>query len=177
MAKTIVIIAHPNLKESRVNKALANAAEKVDSVYIHNLYDLYPDGHINVASEQEILTKFKHIVFQFPLYWYSTPALLKEWLDKVLTHGWAYGSRGKALVGKTLSLAVSIGSPMSDYQPDGVQEHTVDDYLLPLRKLASYTNLNLTEPFYVGGSLTITDQELQIYAQNYKQYLEKFNEH
>ncbi|CAB0802053.1 NAD(P)H-dependent oxidoreductase [Corynebacterium diphtheriae] len=175
MKRTIIILAHPNLKDSRVNKALAKAAEKLDSVYIHNLYDLYPDGNINIAIEQENLIEFDHIVFQFPLYWYSTPALLKEWLDKVLTHGWAYGSRGKALVGKTLSLAVSVGSPLLDYQTDGVQEHTVNDYLLPLRKMASYTNLSLTSPFYVGGSFAITDEEIEAQAIAYRHYLEALN--
>lgn len=86
--KTLVLVFHPNLKgQSRVNAAPAKAVEEAD-----------------------------RIVFQFPIFWFPSPALLKEWEDKVLEHGWAYGSEGHAFEGKEFGVAVSTGSPESAYQ-------------------------------------------------------------
>ena len=56
------------------------------------MYDLYPDFKIDVAEEQKHLAAADRIILQFPFYWYSTPALLKQWQDDVLTYGWAFGS-------------------------------------------------------------------------------------
>ncbi|EPN3957054.1 NAD(P)H-dependent oxidoreductase [Vibrio alginolyticus] len=41
------------------------------------------------------------MIFMFPLYWYSTSAILKKWPDLALEYGFAYGSEGRALTGKT----------------------------------------------------------------------------
>ena len=170
--KTLIILAHPNLNESKVNRALAKAAAEMDDVVVRDLYTLYPDGKIDMAAEQEALLEIDHIIFQFPMYWYSTPALLKEWQDQVLTHGWAYGSKGKALLGKTISFAVSLGSPEYDYQPGQCQEYEVEDLLLPLKMTVKYTNLTYTDTFVTGGTFTMTEEELAEQANVYKKYLQ-----
>ena len=91
--KTTVLVVHPNIKQSRVNSALAKGAQSVADVEVRYLYDLYPDGKIDAAAEQAVLEKADRIVLQFPMYWYSSPALLKQWLDDVLAYGWAYGDK------------------------------------------------------------------------------------
>lgn len=48
--------------------------------------------------------------------WYSIPPLLKLWIDKVLSHGWAYGHGGKALHGKHLLWAVTTGGGESHFE-------------------------------------------------------------
>ena len=98
--QTLVTVVHPRFRSSRVNAALAAAAERTRDVTVRYLYDLYPDGRIDVVAEQAALTAVDRIVLQFPMYWYSSPALLKQWQDDVLTYGWAYGSTGRALAGK-----------------------------------------------------------------------------
>ncbi|BAQ24473.1 NAD(P)H-dependent oxidoreductase [Streptococcus troglodytae] len=170
--KTLIILAHPNLAQSKVNRALAHAASQVEEVTVRDLYALYPHGNIDVLVEQAALLDADHIVLQFPMYWYSTPALLKEWQDQVLTHGWAYGSKGKALVGKTISFAVSVGSPETDYQSGQCQEHSVEDLLLPLKMTAKYTNLIYTDTFVTGGAFTMTEEEVGEQAHIYKDYLQ-----
>ena len=169
--KTLIILAHPNLAQSKVNRALAQAAAEVDEVVVRDLYALYPDGKIDVAAEQETLLEADHIVFQFPMYWYSTPALLKEWQDNVLTRNFAYGSKGKSLFGKTISFAVSLGSPETDYQPGQSQEYEVEDFLIPLKMTAKYSNLTYTDTFVTGGALTLTEEEVAEQANVYKNYL------
>ena len=95
--KALVILAHPKIAESRVNSRLIGEVHKHSEITVHELYPSYPDWSIDVPREQDLLEKHDRIVFQFPLYWYSTPALLTEWLDLVWLHGFAYGAGGDAL--------------------------------------------------------------------------------
>ena len=106
--KTLVLVFHPDMSASRVNRLLAaRAATLGDDVTVRYMYDIYPDQKVDVAAEQAALETADRVVLQFPMYWYSTPALLKQWQDDVLLYGWAYGSTGKALAGKELLVAVS----------------------------------------------------------------------
>jgi Flavodoxin-like fold len=78
----------------------------------------YPDFHINVAREQELLTLHDVIVFQHPLYWYSYPAILKEWQDLVLESGFAFGHMGTRLAGKLLLHAIQYRTALEHLRDD-----------------------------------------------------------
>jgi putative NADPH-quinone reductase len=93
--KPLVILAHPNIADSRINRRLIEEVRNYPEITVHELYSSYPDWVIDVPREQELLENHDRIVLQFPLYWYSTPPLLKKWQDDVLSYGWAYGSQGK----------------------------------------------------------------------------------
>ena len=54
---------------------------------IDNLYKLYPDFKIDVKKEQEKLVRADCIILQFPMFWYNTPALMRQWFESVLEHG------------------------------------------------------------------------------------------
>ena len=96
--KTLVLVFHPDMSASRANRPLAAKAETLgDDVTVRYMYDIYPDQKVDVAAEQAALEAADRVVLQFPMYWYSTPALLKQWEDDVLLYGWAYGSTGNAL--------------------------------------------------------------------------------
>jgi glutathione-regulated potassium-efflux system ancillary protein KefG len=100
-ARTLLVFTHPALERTRVNWAMAEAARTVEGVTFHDLYEAYPDFAVDVDEEQQRLTAHDLIVLQFPLYWYTGPALLKEWLDLVWLQDFAYGEKA-ALQGKTL---------------------------------------------------------------------------
>ena len=90
MKKSLVILAHSNLNNSRVNKRWKEELEKYeDKILIHDLYKEYPDWNINVSKEQMLLESHENIIIQFPFYWYSSPPLLKKWIDEVFTYNWA----------------------------------------------------------------------------------------
>ncbi len=55
--KTTVFVTHPNINQSRVNSALAKGAASLTDLEVRYLYDLYPDGKIDVAAEQAALEK------------------------------------------------------------------------------------------------------------------------
>lgn len=154
--KTLIIMAHPNLAQSRFNRAW-QAALLQEDVTCHDLYATYPDGKIDPEKEHALLKTHDRIVFQFPLYWYSTPALLKEWQDVVLTHGFAFGSTGVYLQGKSFMLAISAGSSELDYQPDGRKQHTMTEVLRPLEMTSQLCGMVFEEPFIAYGANEATD--------------------
>src|SRR5689334_974242 len=118
----LVVFAHPYPDRSRTNRALAEGAAGLESVEVRSLYDLYPDFAIDVEAEQSALERADALVFQHPLYWYTAPALLKLWFEKVLTLGWAYGRGGDALRGKRCLWAVTTGGDEFAYSEDGMHQ-------------------------------------------------------
>ncbi|MBW3091504.1 NAD(P)H-dependent oxidoreductase [Bifidobacterium sp. 82T10] len=170
--KTLVLAFHPDLSRSRANAALVRAARELpaDAVTVRDEYALYPDGVVDVAVEQRLVEDHDRIVLQFPLYWYSSPALLKEWEDKVLAFGWAYGPDGEALRGKQIMVATTAGGPESEYQP--VDEGaTIDEVLSPYRMMARYTHAVWREPFVVFESMELDDAALADAGRRYQDAL------
>ena len=83
MKKTLIVVAHPNMENSRANKIFKEEAEKLSNVEIYNIYEKYPDGNVDVEKELKLLSETGTLILQFPLYWFSCPSLLKEWIDTV----------------------------------------------------------------------------------------------
>lgn len=172
MQKTLIILAHPDLSQSRLNKALIEPIKHEKDITIHDIYAVYKNADsIDVAKEQQLLLSHDTIIFQFPLYWYSTPGLLKEWQDKVLQYGFAYGSTGDKLKGKAFKIAVSIGAAEEAYQPSGFMQATIGELLKPLQTMALMTQMIFTPIFTVYGALAITDEALAQKADEYLQVL------
>src|SRR5215212_5654509 len=105
------MLAHPVLERSQVNRRLLELVKGLPGITVHDLYEVYPTLRINVAKEQALCERHDAIVFQHPFYWYSAPALVKEWQDLVLEYGWAYGKGGDKLKGKLTLNAISTGGP------------------------------------------------------------------
>ena len=83
MPKVLVVFAHPAFQRSRVNRALLAAAKATEGVTVHDLYETYPDFLIDVRDEQKLLEEHDAVVIQHPFFWYSSPALVKEWLRTI----------------------------------------------------------------------------------------------
>ena len=171
MAKGIlVILAHPDMEKSRLNQKLAEAAREAGAS-VHELYKEYPDGKVDAKREQALLLEAGAIVLQFPFYWYSSPSLLKEWQDKVLEYGFAYGSSGKALHGKKLLVATTTGGPAEAYRKGGYNNFSLEELLRPFEQTASLCGMEWQPPFAVNGARTISDGELAGKASEYRQRL------
>lgn len=175
--KTLIIVVHPNLNESVVNKRWVNEVAKHPDLYtVHDLYQTYPDGIIDVKKEQELIEQHDSIILQFPLYWFNCPPLLKKWLDEVLTYGWAYGSTSEyKLKGRKFALAVSAGIKEDDFARDGRYRHSLQEILLPFEMTAKYIGANYF-PFYsfYGAEFEIIEEELENNAKGYIDYLASF---
>ncbi|MBB5936939.1 NAD(P)H-dependent oxidoreductase [Streptomyces zagrosensis] len=170
--RTLVVVAHPQLTDSRINAALAGTAASVDGVTVHELYAAYPDGRIDVAHDQRLLLQHDRVVLQFPFFWYSSPPLLKQWLDEVFEYGFAYGTGGTALHGKTLRVVTSAGGPRDSYRPDGFNRFPIPDLLRPFDATAELTGMRYEEPFLVYGVRTVGDAALADHQRTYRTLLE-----
>ena len=168
--KTSVMVFHPNIARSRINAALMERAQnepELDLV-VRDMYALYPDFHINVEEEQRVADGADRLVFQFPFYWYSAPALMKQWEDEVLSSGWAYGPDAR-IAGKRMMLAVSTGGLKDTYSVEGKHHAAMSELLLPYRIMAQYLGLEFEEPFIVHGAYApdLDDGSLAAVAQEY----------
>jgi putative NADPH-quinone reductase len=169
--KTLILVFHPDLTASRVNRRLSEEMEKQVSVTVHRVYEAYPDEKIDVAAEQGLLEQHDRIVLQFPFYWYSTPSLLKKWEDVVLTYGWAFGSKGDKLHGKELLIAVSTGAANENYSPEGNFKYTVPELLRPLQATSNLIGMRYLTPYILNGVMQhLSDEELEQSAKDYVAY-------
>lgn len=169
MNKVLIIFAHPAITRSKINNALRDAVSDLESVAINDLYANYPDFLIDVKREQSLCEDNDVIIFQHPLYWYSPPSIIKEWLDLVLEHGWAYGSKGKALEGKIFLQAITAGGDDSTYQKDGCNIFTIGELTSPYCAMANLCNMNWLPPFAVLGiHRGLSEEEVKCHAEEYR---------
>ncbi len=170
----LIIYAHPYPHHSHANKRMLEQARTLEGVEIRSLYQLYPDFNIDIAAEQEALSRADLIVWLHPMQWYSIPPLLKLWIDKVFSHGWAYGHGGKALHGKHLLWAVTTGGGESHFE---IGAHPGFDVLSqPLQATAIYCGLNWLPPFAMHCTFICDDETLEGQARHYKQRLLEWQE-
>lgn len=174
--KTLIVLAHPDISNSNVNKRWKQELEKYQNdIIIHELYKEYPDWNIDVEKEQRVLESSDYIIFQFPVYWYSYPPLLKKWLDDVFTYGWAYGSKGDKLKGKKFGLAISIGDKEENYSHNGSVGFTVEEVIVPFKATAAHVGA-ISLPYFstFGASFQIGTEEVELSSKNYIEYISRY---
>ncbi len=169
----LVIAAHPQLRHSRANRTALHAARQTPA-QVRDLYALYPDYLIDVAAEQTALAQAQLIVWQHPIQWYSTPPLMKLWIDEVLAFGWAYGPGGVALRGKDLWLVASTGGPEDSYRPDSYNRYFFDAFLPPYEQTAALCGMRFLPPLLLHGAHHATAQQIEDHAQLYAERLRSY---
>ena len=174
MASVLIQFAHPFLSKSVIQKMLLKYCRNLKGVTFNDLYEYYPDLYIDVKREQELLVAHDIVVLQHPFYWYSCPAIIKQWMDLVLEYDWAYGHNGNMLKGKKLFNAISSGGGKQTYGPHGYNHYPVNDFLLPFRQTAHLCKMEYLPPFVVHSSFRITDDAVKKYALQYAGILEAF---
>jgi glutathione-regulated potassium-efflux system ancillary protein KefG len=167
--RILILFAHPALEKSRVNRHLIQAVGELEAVTVHDLYEAYPDFHINVKYEQNLLLSHDVIVFQHPLYWYSSPAILKEWQDLVLEYDFAYGHQGTALAGKKFLSAITTGGTEDAYCREGDNRFSIRELLLPFEQTAYLCGMEYLPPFVIHGTHRLREQHQIIgYVNDYR---------
>jgi glutathione-regulated potassium-efflux system ancillary protein KefG len=192
--RVLVLFAHPVPRRSRVNRRLLAAIQGVEGVHVRDLYAEYPELDIDVQHEQELLAEHDVLVWQHPFYWYSTPAILKEWQDLVLEFGWAYGPGGTALEGKSFLQVITTGGREEAYQPEGFNRYRITELLAPGGREEAYQpegfnryritellapvhqtvrlcHMNAFPPFVVHGTHRMTEPEIEAHARDYQRVM------
>lgn len=132
----LVLIGHPDRGASRMNHQLAETWSELGA------HVRWIDGKpLDVCAEQQAVEAVEHVILQFPLYWYGVPACLKQWLDEVLTWGWAFGPEGGMLHPRRLSCSVTIGGRLSDYTETGKHRMELTTLLSSLERTSAYIGM------------------------------------
>ncbi|MBL7740198.1 MAG: NAD(P)H-dependent oxidoreductase [Chitinophagaceae bacterium] len=171
MSRLLVLFAHPALEKSRVHTRLLRHIRHLEGLTFHDLYEEYPDFDINVKREQGLLQSHDVIVWQHPFYWYSCPAMIKQWEDLVLEHGWAYGKNGNMLLGKKIFNAISSGGSKEAYSSTGRNRFTIPQLLAPFDQTAVLCKMQYLPPFVVHGTHRLQHADIELCAVQYEQLL------
>jgi glutathione-regulated potassium-efflux system ancillary protein KefG len=172
MPSILLLFAHPRYEKSRANHVLIDAVADLPNVTLHDLYENYPDFHIDIEREKSLLMQHEIVIWHHPLYWYSCPPLLKQWIDIVLEYGWAYGPGGTALTGKTIFNTITSGGIRKMYLPEGRNRFTLPEFLRPFEQTAHLCKMTYLPPFALMGSHRLKTEELEQAGSRYRQLLE-----
>ena len=158
-AGTLILYAHPYPHRSRGCAALVAAVRDLPGVEVRALYELYPDFDIDVPAELVPLRAARRVVWLAPLYWYTVPALLHVWFEKVLMAAIGTAPPEEALAGKECLWAVTTGG--GSYEPGGRHDHDFRDFAPALEMTARYCGMRWLEPFVVHDPDGISDAALR----------------
>jgi glutathione-regulated potassium-efflux system ancillary protein KefF len=156
----LVVYAHPYPRHSRACAALLGAIEGIEGVAVRSLYDRYPDFDIDADAERAALAPARLVAWLHPFYWYTAPALLGLWFERVLVKGWAYGPDGTALAGKDCLWITTTGGDEASYTPAGRHAHPFEAFVPVMEQTARFCGMNWQDPFVVHGAHIVDDAAL-----------------
>ncbi len=170
--RVLVLYAHPGHEASQSNRRLRAAIEDLPGVTLQDLYETYPDFFIDVRREQKLLLEHDVLLIQHPVYWYSAPAIVKEWQDVVLEYGWAYGPGGNRLAGKYFMQALTTGSDAAYYGRGGRHNFTLHEFLRPFEQTAHLCNMVYLAPFVTHAARQVETGDFDTQAARYRALVE-----
>lgn len=175
MKRILLLLAHPRLEDSQVNAHVINEVRSLHFVTVRDLYEIYPDFNIDISAEKELLLQHDIIIWHHPIYWYSCPPLMKQWIDLVLEYGWAYGKNGDALSGKIIFNAVSAGGSKEVYQSGGRNRFTINEFLRPFEQTALLCKMIYLPPFVVHQANIADSLYCSSFGMEYKSLLQELH--
>tara|TARA_R110002049_G_scaffold193516_3_gene362400 strand:- start:7527 stop:8123 length:597 start_codon:yes stop_codon:yes gene_type:complete len=176
MKKILVLFTHPKYEKSIANSLLIDQIKDKKGITVHDLYEEYPDFHIDVEREKNLLNQHDIIIWQHPFYWYSCPPLMKQWIDLVLEFGWAYGPNGNALKGKSCLNVITTGGTREVYCSQGSNSFTITEFLRPFEQTAKLCGMDYLPPFAVMGTHILKRDEIIDYAEQYGKLIDLLQE-
>lgn len=171
MNKILILFGHPRFEKSKTNRALLDNVKQVEGVTLNDLYEQYPDFNIDINREKELLREHQIIVWHHPFYMYGAPAMLKQWIDLVLEHGWAHGKNADNLKGKIAFNTITAGGTREAYTVNSYNRFTIREFLFPFDQTASLCKMIYLPPFAVMGTYLLTAESLKSHAVLYQTLL------
>ncbi|GHE32030.1 NAD(P)H-dependent oxidoreductase [Sphingobacterium griseoflavum] len=174
ITRVLLLAFHPRLEASHVNRFLLNTLREHPHIEVKDMYELYPDFNIDVNKEQQDLLQADLVIVQHPFFWYAAPPLIKQWIDLVLEHGWAYGTNGDKLKGKQIMHLVSSGGGFEDYCQQGKNLYTYTELLRPFELTYKFCQMQQLPTYVVPLANKIAQIDLEQHAQQVKRILEQW---
>ena len=135
----------------------------------------------DVTSEQQKLLSADAVIFHFPFWWFSMPAILKGWVDRVFAYGLAYGYKDEGnrlrygdggFKGKRAMLSVTVGGPEKDYSPRGING-PLDQLLFPITHgTLFFTGMDVLPTHAVYGTVNISPADVELAKSEWRSRLE-----
>lgn len=173
--KTLVVVSHPNYKDSIINKRFVNELNKYKEKYtVHIIDQEYKDAVIDIKKEQKLIESHDNLILQFPFYFVNCPYLMKRWLDEVITPEWAVNEMGNgAMENRKVAIGVSIGSKKEEYGNGNLYLYTVEELLRPFESTCSYIHSDYRGfyPFY-AAEYNPTKEEIDNAAKSYVEFID-----
>jgi len=171
--QVLVLLSHPYLETSNVHRNLSTRLANIVGVTVRHIDQLpTKNGHFDAKVEQSHWDKADTIVLEFPMYWYHSPASLKQYLDDVLTEDWAY-QNAYALEGKNLLVLTTTGGVESEYATTGEHGHELSAVLTPYKSTASFTKMKYTPELVIYAANFLSPAELEQEIQRIVSKIEK----
>lgn len=145
--QVVVLLAHPDIRNSQANKALMDAIKDMEDVAVYNLYEMQNENTFDADTWSKIISHSSALVFQFPFHWMAAPSLLKKWQDEVFT----YLAKTPAVAGKVLWVVTTTGSEYDAYRSGGRNQFTIDELLRPYQASAIHAGMRWQTPLVVYG--------------------------
>jgi NAD(P)H dehydrogenase (quinone) len=134
----------------------------------------------DVEGEQEKLLQADAVIFQFPLWWFGFPAILKGWVDRVFARGLAYGYKGAGnryrygeggLAGKRALLATTVGGPEADFVERGING-PLEQLLFPITHgTLFFAGMDVLPTFAIYGTASIDASRVEAAKRAWEQRL------
>lgn len=133
----------------------------------------------DILAEQEKLLNSDAVLFQFPLWWFSMPAIMKGWVDRVLTNGFGYGSsRGwkrygdGTLAGKRAMAVVTTGAAETHLSDRGVNG-SFEDLMFPINHgIFFYTGMDVLPPLLIPSTVKFDEDDYATATRRLRERLE-----
>lgn len=161
---TICYIAHPDISDSSSQQFLIQSGKWQQSCDYVDLAN--KQNWLDAEQEGQRLSQYDQIIFQFPLYWYQAPALLKQWLDVVWEE-----LPVECLKGKSLGLVIVVGAKASHYQAGGRVGRTLSELLSSYEVLAKHFGMAFRPIFAIYQFQYLSEVEKQRLMWEYLFYL------
>lgn len=149
--KILVLVAHPRPERSVANRRLMRVAEGISGVTVVDLYAEYPTFAFDASREHARVSDHDVLIFQHPVYWFSAPAMVKGWIDSVLSFGWAFGPEGDALRGKIYLHSVTTAASHGVFAREMTSRAALRDQFHSFEAMATLCGMRYLPPFSLFG--------------------------
>jgi putative NADPH-quinone reductase len=171
LKKTLVLFAHPYFEHSTTNVRLLECYEPMQNVTFRDLYEDYPDFHIQAFRERKRIVDYDRIIFHFPIIWFGLPPLLKLWIDEVFDMRWIAEGQHNILSGKDAVIVTSVGGSESNYTREGKYKTTAEELLTGLCVSLDINNIDLKNTHIIYNADNLEEEQLEDYCKELSQIL------
>ena len=174
MTKTLIIMSHPDVTQSSSQQFLLAAIKGEEQIQIRHLESILAEqenNHFDKRIERACLQDADRIIFQFPLYWYQCPSVMKQWMDEVLTLNLSQK------VKKKFGIVVTVGAKQDRYTAGGSVGFGIEELLRPYQALANQLGWEYQTPFVIYQFQYLPEIQKQQLLVDYLYYLENGSHH